>query len=140
MKQNPSKLKFKKLHKINFVYSKIQDNKTFMLNFGLLGIQALQYGRLTYKQIEACRRTIRRGLKKTGNIWINVFTYVPITKKPIASRMGKGKGNISHWVAPIRRGQVSYEINSFETVRTHNILKKVISRLPFKSKIISPRY
>jgi len=96
MKQNPSKMKFKKLHKANFAYSKIQDNKTFMLNFGLLGIQALHYGRLTYKQIEACRRAIRRGLKKTGNIWINVFTYMPITKKPIASRMGKGKGNISH--------------------------------------------
>jgi len=61
-------MNFKKLHKVNSVYSKIQDNKTFMLRFGLIGIQALRYGKLTYKQIEACRRTLRRGLKKTGNI------------------------------------------------------------------------
>lgn len=63
---------------------------------GFSGIQAEGFGKLTFRQLEACRRTLRRGLKKTGKIWIRPFTSVPITKKSIASRMGKGKGNISH--------------------------------------------
>lgn len=92
MKQYPAKKKFKKYHKVNYNFSRLSERRTFLLNYGFSGIQAKKPGKLTYKQLEACRRTLRRGLKKSGNIWIRVFTDSPVTKKPVASRMGKVKG------------------------------------------------
>lgn len=96
MKQYPSNLKFKKYHKVNYSFTSLLDRKRFFLGDGVFGIQAEASGKITFKQIEACRRTLRRGLKKSGNIWIRVFTYAPVTKKPVAARMGKGKGGFSH--------------------------------------------
>lgn len=95
MKQFPSKLNFKKYHKINYFYIRLLDNKNFFSKFGQYGIQSLSASKLNFRQIEACRRTIKRGLNKLGFIFIRVFTNVPVTKKPISSRMGKGKGGIS---------------------------------------------
>ena len=95
MKQFPNNLKFKKYHKVNYFYIKLLDNKNFFLKFGQYGIQSLSASKLNFRQIEACRRTIKRGLSKLGFIFIRVFTNVPLTKKPVSSRMGKGKGNIS---------------------------------------------
>lgn len=66
MKQYPARTKFKKYHKANFSYSFLKEQKSFLPIYGLSGIQALESGKLTYKQIEACRRALRRGLKKTG--------------------------------------------------------------------------
>jgi ribosomal protein L16/L10AE len=71
MKQYPARTKFKKYHKANFSYSSILEHKSFLPVFGLSGIQALESGTMTYKQIEACRRALRRGLKKTG-----IFEFV----------------------------------------------------------------
>jgi len=96
MKQYPSKLKFRKYHRVDYRFSKLTEKKVFFAGLGTTGIQALEYGKLTYRQIEACRRTLRRGLKKTGKIFIRVFTSIPVTKKPVASRMGKGKGATSY--------------------------------------------
>jgi len=140
MKQYPSKTKFKKYHKANFSYSSIIERKSFSPVFGLSGIQALESGVLTYRQIEACRRTLRRGLKKTGKIWICAFTYVPVTKKPVAARMGKGKGGISHWVAPVRKGQILFEITEWNPVKSMLILNKALSRLPFNAKVVFTKY
>lgn len=95
MKQLPSKYKFKKCHKVNFSYIKLLEKKNFFLSLGSFGLQSLAAGKLNFKQIEACRRTIRRGLKKKGFVLIKMFTGTPVTKKPLASRMGKGKGSIS---------------------------------------------
>ena len=94
MKQLPSNYIYKKCHKANYSYIKLLDRKNFFSLYGLYGLQSLKHGKLTYKQIEACRRTIRRGLKKLGFLFIRVFTGTPVTKKPIATRMGKGKGAI----------------------------------------------
>lgn len=96
MKQLPSNYIYKKNHKINYSYIKLMERKNFFSYFGQFGLQSLKFGKLTYKQIEACRRTIRRGLKKLGILYIRVFTGIPVTKKALASRMGKGKGTISH--------------------------------------------
>lgn len=96
MKQFPSNLKYKKYHKINDSYMYLLEKKNFFLYYGRFGIQSLDFGKLKLKQIEACRRTMRRGLKKRGKIFIRVFTNVPISKKPMGSRMGKGKGSISY--------------------------------------------
>jgi large subunit ribosomal protein L16 len=68
------------------------ERKNFFLYHGILGLQSLSFGKLKYRQIEACRRTIRRGLRKKGKIFIRVFTGIPVSEKAKASRMGKGKG------------------------------------------------
>jgi large subunit ribosomal protein L16 len=96
MKQIPSKVKYRKCHKINFSYIKLLEKKNFFVSLGHFALQSLVASKLTFKQIEACRRTIRRGLKKKGFLFIKKFTGIPVTKKPIASRMGKGKGSISY--------------------------------------------
>jgi len=137
---NSSNFKFKKFHKFNINFLNLLDQKIFFLRHGQYGLQALEAGKLTFKQIEACRRTIRRGITKTGLLWIRVFTFVPVTKKSISSRMGKGKGNISYWIAPIKKGQILFEINSKFIQVAFNVLKKASTKLPFKTKVIKLKF
>jgi len=140
MKQFPSNLKYKKYHKINSSYMYLLEQKNFFLYYGLFGLQSLSYGKLKYKQIEACRRTIRRGLKKQGKIFIRVFTSVAVSKKPIGTRMGKGKGSISYWISIINKGQVIFELYGIKENKARNILRKCIYQLPFKTKFIKLLY
>lgn len=93
MKQYPSKLKYKKNHKPSSTNLYLAEHKNFSSIKGNLILKSVENGKLTYSQIEACRKTIRRILKKQGFVYLRVFTNVSITKKPIASRMGKGKGS-----------------------------------------------
>jgi large subunit ribosomal protein L16 len=93
MKQNPSRLKYKKNHKPSSSNLYLSEQKNFNSTKGNLILKSLENGKLTYNQIEACRKTIRRILKKQGVVYLRVFTNVSITKKPVASRMGKGKGS-----------------------------------------------
>jgi large subunit ribosomal protein L16 len=93
MKQNPSKLKFKKNHKIKYSNLFLNEQKVFFPLYGNFALKALESGKLTFKQIEACRKSIRRDVKKLGNVYIRAFTYFSITKKAVGIRMGKGKGN-----------------------------------------------
>jgi len=96
MKQYPTNLKFKKYHKVNFSFSFFLERKVFFPLYASFCIQAVEAGKLTFKQIESCRRTLRRGLGKKSDLYIRCFTNVPVTQKPIAARMGKGKGGISY--------------------------------------------
>jgi len=93
MKQNPSRLKYKKNHKPSISNLYLAEQKNFCSIKGHLILKSIENGKLTYNQIEACRKTVRRILKKQGAVFLRVFTNVSITKKPIASRMGKGKGS-----------------------------------------------
>jgi large subunit ribosomal protein L16 len=92
MKQYPSKLKFKKNHRPSFSNTYLAQQKVFYPLKGILAIKSIDNGKLTYKQIEACRKSIRRILEKKGNVFLRVFTNISVTKKSVASRMGKGKG------------------------------------------------
>ncbi|MBT8054935.1 MAG: 50S ribosomal protein L16 [Xanthomonadales bacterium] len=80
------------------------------VSFGEYGLKATTRGFITARQIEAARRAITRYVKRGGKLWIRVFPDKPITKKPVEVRMGKGKGNVEYWVAPIQPGRVLYEI------------------------------
>ncbi|MBT8047395.1 MAG: 50S ribosomal protein L16, partial [Gammaproteobacteria bacterium] len=80
------------------------------VSFGGYGLKATTRGFITARQIEAARRAITRYVKRGGKLWIRVFPDKPITKKPVEVRMGKGKGNVEYWVAPIQPGRVLYEI------------------------------
>ncbi|MFC1694887.1 50S ribosomal protein L16 [Pseudomonadota bacterium] len=80
------------------------------VSFGEYGLKATTRGFITARQIEAARRAITRYVKRGGKLWIRVFPDKPVTKKPVEVRMGKGKGNVEYWVAPIQPGRVLYEI------------------------------
>ncbi len=80
------------------------------VSFGEFGLKATTRGQITARQIEAARRAITRHVKRGGKLWIRVFPDKPICKKPVEVRMGKGKGNVEYWVAPIQPGRMIYEI------------------------------
>ena len=92
MKQQPSQLKYKKNHKINFSFFSLKDRKNFLPIKGRFALKSMQAGKLTFRQIEAGRKSIRRNIKKKGDLKICIFTSRSVTKKPVAVRMGKGKG------------------------------------------------
>ena len=80
------------------------------VTFGDFGLQALEPGWVTARQIEAARRAIVRALKRRGKIWIRIFPDKPVTRKPAETRMGKGKGNVEFWVAVVKPGRIMFEV------------------------------
>lgn len=107
----PKKLKFKRFHKVK-IKSRVTENRLFCPKFGDYGLQAQTMGKLNASQLESGRLVVRRFSKKRAFLKINVFPYLAITKKPTASRMGKGKGKLAGWICPIKRGRIIYEISS----------------------------
>jgi len=81
------------------------------LNFGDYGLQALEPGWVTARQIEAARRTLVRYMKRRGKVWIRIFPDKPVTQKPAETRMGKGKGSVDHWVAVVKPGRIMFELS-----------------------------
>lgn len=140
MKQYPGYLKYKKYQKLNSFNLKTIDKKNFFLHHGNFAIKSIESGKINFKQIESCRRTIKRGLKKIGNLWIKLFTDIPIYKKSLASRMGKGKGNLAYWIASIKKGTILFEISGLKMSKALYLLKKSKSKLPLKTKIIKNIY
>lgn len=140
MKQSPSNLKYKKFHKPGSSFLSLFEQRSFLPLFGLFALKALQPGRLTFKQIEAARRTIRRTGKKEGNLWINLFTNFSLSKKPVGSRMGSGKGAHSSWVCPVRRGQILYEISGLSRDTSIKALSSAGSKLPIKTSVVKLIY
>jgi large subunit ribosomal protein L16 len=80
------------------------------VSFGEYGLKCTTRGRITARQIEAARRAINRHIKRGGKVWIRIFPDVPVTKKPLEVRQGKGKGNVEYWVAKVQPGRVLYEM------------------------------
>jgi large subunit ribosomal protein L16 len=103
----PKRTKFRKQHKGRNRGLALTGNK---VSFGEYGLKAVDRGRLTSRQIEAARRAISRHVRRGGKMWIRVFPDKPITKKPLAVRMGSGKGNVEYWVAEVQPGRMLYEI------------------------------
>jgi large subunit ribosomal protein L16 len=107
------------------------------LEFGDYGLQAVECGFMSARQIEAARIAITRRVKKGGKIWIRVFPDKPITKKPAETRMGKGKGNFEGWVAPIKPGRVIYEIEGVDKEVAREAFRLAGHKLPFATKFLS---
>ncbi|MCE9622220.1 MAG: 50S ribosomal protein L16 [Actinomycetia bacterium] len=106
------------------------------LAFGDYGIQALEPGWLSARQIEAARIAMTRAIKRGGKVWINVFPDKPVTKKPAETRMGSGKGNPEFWVAVVRPGRVLFELSYPEEAVARSAMAKAIQKLPIKARII----
>ena len=104
---SPKRTKYRKAHK-----GRIHGNAKggTSLNFGAYGLKAMQPERITARQIEAARRAMTRHIKRGGKVWIRVFPDKPITKKPLETRQGKGKGNVEYWASPIKPGKILYEV------------------------------
>jgi large subunit ribosomal protein L16 len=107
------------------------------VSFGEYALKATGRGRLTARQIEAARRTITRHVKRGGKLWIRVFPDVPVTKKPIEVRQGKGKGNVEYWIAQIQPGRVIYEIEGVTEDVAREAFKLAAAKLPFKTAFVT---
>ncbi|HRE01341.1 MAG TPA: 50S ribosomal protein L16 [Ilumatobacteraceae bacterium] len=107
------------------------------LTQGEYGIQALEPGWLTARQIEAARIAMTRAIKRGGKVWINVFPDKPVTKKPAETRMGSGKGNPEYWVAVVRPGRVLFELSFPNEEQAKAALNKAVQKLPIKARVIT---
>ena len=108
------------------------------VHFGDFGLQAVEPGWLTARQLEAARRAVVRGMKRRGKIWIRVFPDKPITQRPAETRMGKGKGNVEFWVAVIRPGRVIFELGGgLPEDIAREALRLAQYKLAIKTKIIT---
>jgi len=104
--------------------------------FGDYGIQALEPGWLTARQIEAARIAMTRHVRRGGKVWINVFPDKPVTAKPAETRMGSGKGSPEKWVAVIRPGRVLFELRYSDARIAREAIEKAIQKLPFKARFV----
>ncbi|NUM44804.1 MAG: 50S ribosomal protein L16 [Anaerolineales bacterium] len=109
------------------------------VHFGEYGLQALEPGWISSRQIEAARRALVRALRRRGKVWIRVFPDKPFTKKPAETRMGKGKGNVEYWVAVIKPGRVLFEVGGLPLDMSKEALNLASYKLPIKTKIIAAR-
>jgi large subunit ribosomal protein L16 len=107
------------------------------VTFGDYGIQAVEPGWLTARQIEAARIAMTRHIRRGGKVWINVFPDKPVTQKPAETRMGSGKGNPEKWVAVVRPGRVLFELSYSDPVIARAAIERAIQKLPMKAKFIA---
>ena len=131
---SPKKVKWRKQQKGRMKGAANRGNK---IAYGDIGIQALECGYITSRQIEAARIAISRKTKRGGKIWIKVFPDKSLTKKPAEVRMGKGKGSPEKWVAVIKPGRVLFEILGVEHDLAKDALRLAMYKLPVKTKIIT---
>ena len=106
------------------------------LSFGDFGLQAVERGRLTSRQIEAARVAMTRYVKRGGKVWIRIFPDKPVTKKPAETRMGKGKGNPEEWVAVVKPGRVLYEMEGVPVKVAQAALRLAAFKLPIETRFV----
>jgi large subunit ribosomal protein L16 len=129
----PKKVKYRKMMK-----GRVRGIATrgASVSFGDYGLQALESGKISARQIEAARVAMTRHVKRGGKIWIRIFPDKPITKKPAETRMGKGKGNVEEWVARIRRGRVLYEMEGVPREVAVEALRLAAHKLPMRTRFV----
>eukprot|EP00455_Lapot_gusevi_P036063 TRINITY_DN4002_c0_g1_i1.p1 TRINITY_DN4002_c0_g1~~TRINITY_DN4002_c0_g1_i1.p1 ORF type:complete len:183 (+),score=32.35 TRINITY_DN4002_c0_g1_i1:47-595(+) len=133
IKNQPSQTKYRKAFK-GRVQEKVQSTG---LVFGRHGLQALEPGKITAKQIEATRQVISRHMKPPGQVWIRIFPDVPVSKKPQEVRMGKGKGDVELYIARVPAGKIMYEIEVPNDGSALEVLRAAAAKLPLKTRIVS---
>jgi len=129
----PMRTKFRKAHK-----GRIHGVATSgaSLTFGEYGLKAMEPERVSARQIEAARRAMTRHMKRAGRVWIRIFPDVPVSKKPIEVRMGKGKGTPELWVCRIKPGRILFEIDGVPVQVAREALELAAAKLPIKTRFI----
>lgn len=130
----PKRVKYRKQQK-----GKIKGiaQRGHMLSTGTFGLKSLDEGWITNRQIEAARIALTRRMKREGKVWINIFPDKPVTSKPAEVRMGKGKGNLDHWVAVIKPGRIMFEIEGVPLDVAEEALRLAAQKLPVKTKFVT---
>lgn len=129
----PKKFKHRKQHK-----GRIHGNAKggTKISFGAYGLKALTPDRVTSRQIEAARRAITRHMKRQGKVWIRIFPDVPVTKKPLEVRQGKGKGSVEYWACRVKPGRVMFELDGVSEALAREALALAAMKLPVKTKFV----
>ena len=130
---SPKKVKFRKQQKGRM---RGMARRGSSLNFGEYGLQAVECGTISSKQIEAARIAMTRHVKRGGRTWIRIFPDKPFTKKPAEVRMGKGKGAPEGWVAVIKPGRILYEMQGVSREMAKEALRLAAHKLPVKTKFV----
>jgi large subunit ribosomal protein L16 len=130
---SPKRTKFRKQHK-GRIHGEAKGGSE--LNFGAFGLKALEPDRINARQIEAARRAMTRAMKRQGRVWIRIFPDVPISKKPIEVRMGKGKGSTEYWAAKVKPGRVMFEIDGVAEPVAREALRLAAMKMSVKCRIV----
>jgi len=134
MRLQPKRVKYRKNQKGKL---RGRASRGTELNFGEYGLAAQETRWITASQIEATRVTIVRSVGHEGRLWIRIFPDKVITRKPLETRMGKGKGEPDHWVAPVKPGRILFELGGVEEGRAKEAFRLASRKLPLKTKVIS---
>lgn len=130
----PKRVKYRKAHRGRRKGMAIAGSQ---LSFGEYGLQAVEPGWLTNRQIEAGRIAITRHVKRGGKLWIRIFPDKPVTKKPAETRMGKGKGTPEYWVAVVKPGRILYELGGIPKELAQEAIRLTSYKLPLKTKFVT---
>ena len=130
----PSRVKYRRVHRLPYE-GKAKGNTK--LSFGEFGLMAKEGAWITTNQIEAARVAMTRYMKRGGKVWINIFPHMPLTKKPLGTRQGKGKGNVEAWVAVVKSGKIMFEIGGVSEEVAREAFRLAAHKLPIKTKFIS---
>ena len=129
----PKRTKYRKAHKGRIHGTATRCN---LLNYGAFGLKALQPERIISKQIEAARVALTRHMKRQGKVWTRMFPNIPVSKKPVEVRMGKGKGSPEYWACRVKPGRILFEVDGVSEDVAKIALYKASSKLPIKTKFI----
>ena len=129
----PTRTKYRKAHK-GRIHGKA--SRANIMNYGAYGLKAIQPDRVISKQIEAARVALTRFMKRQGRVWTRIFPNIPVSKKPIEVRMGKGKGNPEYFVCRVKPGRIIFEIDGVNDILAKEAFDRAASKLPIKTKII----
>ena len=129
----PSRTKYRRVHRLP--YEGRSKGNTELHN-GDYGLMACEGAWITANQIEAARVAMTRYMKRGGKVWINIFPHMPLTKKPIGTRQGKGKGNVEAWVAVVKEGKIMFELGGVDEATAREALRLAAHKLPIKTKFV----
>ncbi len=129
----PKRTKYRKPHRISYE-GKAKGNTK--VNFGEYGLMAMEGAWITQRQIEAARVAMTRYMKRGGKVWINIFPHLSLTKKPLETRQGKGKGSPEVWVAVVKQGKVMFEVAGVSEEIAREALRLAMHKLPIKCKFV----
>ncbi|MDD3241285.1 MAG: 50S ribosomal protein L16 [Bacilli bacterium] len=129
----PSRTKFRRVHRLPYE-GRAKGNRE--LDKGDYGLMAKEGAWITANQIEAARVAMTRYMKRGGKVWVNIFPHMPLTKKPIGTRQGKGKGNVEAWVAVVKEGKIMFEIAGVDETVAREALRLAAHKLPIKTKFV----
>ena len=130
----PSRTKYRRVHRLPYEGRSKGNTKVTQGEFGLM---AKEGAWITANQIEAARVAMTRYMKRGGKVFINIFPHMPLTKKPLGTRMGKGKGNVEAWVAVVKEGKILFEIAGVDEATAREALRLASHKLPIQTKFVT---